>query len=170
MLEIALSGEDDWPEDTDWSALAAKAVKAAVRETPCAFLADMHMRVELSIRLSNDDEVQSLNRDYREKDTPTNVLSFPMMDADDIDALAQADAEESLLGDIILAKGVCVREAADKGIAVENHAAHLIVHGTLHLLGYDHMIDEEAEAMEAIEVRALSRIDIADPYAPTTGE
>jgi probable rRNA maturation factor len=70
-----------------------------------------------------------------------------------------------LLGDIVLARGVCVAEAADKGIAVEDHAAHLIVHGTLHLLGYDHLEDGEASDMEAREVRALARIGIADPYA-----
>ena len=70
-----------------------------------------------------------------------------------------------MLGDIVLARGICAAEAADKGIAIEQHASHLLVHGTLHLLGYDHHDDRAAEDMEAREVRALARLGIADPYA-----
>jgi probable rRNA maturation factor len=78
---------------------------------------------------------------------------------------ADDNGPELMLGDVILARGVCVAEAADKGIPLEIHAAHLMVHGTLHLLGYDHMDDDSAADMEAREARALARLGIADPYA-----
>jgi probable rRNA maturation factor len=95
----------------------------------------------------------------------TNVLSFPMIQPDLIDTVSQnSDDGELLLGDIVLAHGVCVAEAAERGIPVEAHATHLLVHGTLHLLGYDHLGDDEAEAMEEIERQALASLGIADPY------
>ena len=98
----------------------------------------------MSVRLTGDDEVRALNAQWRGKDKPTNVLSFPMAER----RRARADRDdgpELMLGDIVLARGVCAAEAADKGVALEDHAAHLIVHGTLHLLGYDHDDDDDAE-------------------------
>jgi probable rRNA maturation factor len=110
--------------------------------------------------------VQTLNREYRQKDKPTNVLSFPMVQADLLDSLSEGDDGETLLGDIVLAHGVTASEAAEKGVTIEEHATHLIVHGTLHLLGYDHEQGEaEADAMEEIERAALAGLGIADPYA-----
>ena len=110
------------------------------------------------MRLTSDDEVRHLNAQYRGKDKPTNVLSFPMVQPDLLDTVSQnSDDGELLLGDIVLAHGVCAAEAAERGIAVETHATHLIVHGTLHLLGYDHEDDDEAEGMEAIERRRAGR-------------
>jgi len=109
--------------------------------------------------------VQTLNAQYRQKDKPTNVLSFPMVQADLLDTIGQnSDDGEVLLGDIVLAYGVCASEAAEKNISIEHHATHLIVHGTLHLLGYDHMEDHEAEAMERIEIDALGSLGLEDPY------
>src|SRR5690606_37362135 len=105
------------------------------------------------------------NASYRDKDKPTNVLSFPMVQPDLLGGLNNSDDGEVLLGDIILAHGVCTREAADKDVLPATHASHLIVHGTLHLLGFDHIDDGEAEAMEEIERAALATIGIADPYA-----
>ena len=90
-----------------------------------------------------------------------------MAEADELDDAA-ADGPELMLGDIVLARGVCAAEAADKAISIEQHASHLMVHGTLHLLGYDHHDDEAAADMEAREVRALARLGIADPYARGT--
>ena len=119
--------------------------------------------VELSVRLASDDEVRSLNAEWRRKDKPTNVLSFPMAELYELEQ-SDEDGPTIMLGDLILAHGVCEREAAEKGISVEQHATHLVVHGTLHLLGYDHEADRDAVDMEEREVRALSRLGIANPY------
>ena len=164
MIEIALSREDPWP-DLDWDALAARAARAAVERTPHGDLLTTPALVEVSVRLAPDAEVHALNKQYRGQDKPTNVLSFPMIQPDLLETVAQnSDDGELLLGDIVLAHGVCAREAADRGIALADHAAHLVVHGMLHLLGYDHGSDEEAERMERIERDALSSLGLPDPY------
>jgi len=164
MIEVAVAREDGWPEEFDWDALAERAVAAALEASPYGWIASGGFLTEISVRLTDDEEVRILNRDYRGKDKPTNVLSFPMVPRDMIEGLANSDDGEVLLGDIVLADGVCAREAGEKGIAVEAHATHLIVHGLLHLLGYDHEGDAEAEAMEAIERAALASLGIDDPY------
>jgi len=163
MLELAVDSDEEWDSSSGWEALVRSAAEAAIAESAFPQLATAERVVELSVRLTSDGEVRSLNSQWRGKDKPTNVLSFPMQEPDDL-AAASVAGPELLLGDIVLARGVCVAEAADKGIGVEDHAAHLIVHGTLHLLGYDHHEDGEAADMEAREVRALRRIGIADPY------
>ena len=141
-------------------------MRGAIGATPFGTLLTTPAMVEVSIRLTSDEEVHALNNQYRGKDKPTNVLSFPMVQPDLIDTVSQnSDDGEVLLGDIVLAHGVCVAEAAERGISAEDHASHLIVHGTLHLLGYDHMSDDEGDAMEAIERDALATLGIADPYA-----
>lgn len=154
-----------WGEEALWESRATEAVAAALAATPHADLATMAAAVEVSIRLTEDAEVQVLNRDYRQKDKPTNVLSFPMVQPDLIDGLANSDDGEILLGDIVLARETCEREAAEREVTVEAHATHLIVHGTLHLLGYDHMRDDEAEAMESLERQVMARLGLHDPYA-----
>lgn len=164
MITVELSREDPWPTG-DWDLLAVRAIRTAITRTPHGALADTPAAVEVSVRLTSDEEVRHLNGQYRHKDKPTNVLSFPMVQPDLIDTVSQnSDDGELLLGDIVLAHGVCAAEAAERGISVETHATHLIVHGTLHLLGYDHMDDDEADGMEAIEVAALADLGIADPY------
>jgi probable rRNA maturation factor len=164
MLEVAVQREPGWPEDIDWDELGLQAVDAALKVTPHAEILAAAYVAEVSVRLTDDDEVQALNRQYRQKDKPTNVLSFPMVQDDLFDGLANSDDGEVLLGDIILALGVCEREAAEKGVTTAEHATHLIVHGTLHLMGYDHLEDDEAEAMEDLERAALKTLGIADPY------
>lgn len=165
MLEIALTREDPWA-DIDWDDLAARAARAAIERTPHGELLTSAAAVEVSVRLTSDDEVHTLNRQYRQKDKPTNVLSFPMVQMDLLDGLNNGDDGEVLLGDIVLAHGVTAAEAADKGASLEDHATHLIVHGLLHLLGYDHEQGEaEAEHMEELERAALGTLGIADPYA-----
>lgn len=163
MIEVAILPEEGWGGDVDWSALAYQAVIAAIRQSPYAPIADAAM-IEVSVKFADDAEVHSLNASYRGKDKPTNVLSFPMVQPDLLDGLANTDDGEVLLGDIILAAGVCEAEAAEKGVSVSTHATHLIVHGTLHLLGFDHMDDAEAEGMEAMERAALATLGISDPY------
>jgi probable rRNA maturation factor len=165
VIAIELAREDPWPETTHWAALARKAVATAIARTPHGPLADVVATIEISLRLTTDDEVRVLNRDYRHKDKPTNVLSFPMVQPDLLETVSEnSDDGEVLLGDIVLAHGMCEREAAEKGVSTEDHAAHLIIHGTLHLLGYDHIDDREAEHMEAIERTAMADLGLADPY------
>ena len=163
MLEIALDADEEWDSSRSWEPLVRSAAEAAVAESAFPQLNSSERPVELSVRLTNDQEIRSLNAQWRGKDKATNVLSFPMAEEDDLQQ-AKVSGPEILLGDIVLAGGVCVAEAADKGLSVEDHAAHLIVHGTLHLLGYDHHDDADAEDMEAREVRALARLGIANPY------
>ena len=107
---------------------------------------------EISLVLTNDASIRRLNRDYRGKDKPTNVLSFPTIEA------------PGLLGDIVLARETILREAEDKGVSFKHHFTHLIIHGLLHLLGHDHQTEAEAEKMEAIEIAALAKLGIANPY------
>lgn len=173
MIAVAVQRADRWPEAIDWDDLALKAVTQAIRQTPHGDMAKEAVTLEISIKLTGNDEVQSLNAAYRSKDKPTNVLSFPMVQPDMLGALANSDDGEVLLGDIVLALGVCQSEAEEKRISVEDHATHLIVHGMLHLLGYDHETGEaEADAMEAMERSALAALGIANPYqsAVTTNE
>jgi probable rRNA maturation factor len=163
MIEIAIEASEEWDSSTGWEALVRKAAEAAVAESAFPQLASGKRAVELSVRLTSDEDVRALNAEWRGKDKATNVLSFPLADPADF-RQANVAGPELLLGDIVLARGVCVEEAAEKRVRVEDHAAHLVVHGTLHLLGYDHHDDGAAEDMEAREVRALARIGIADPY------
>jgi probable rRNA maturation factor len=164
MILVEADVSEEWDSSTGWAQLAEAAVRAAVAESGVDLLVDEGAAVEVSVRFTGDEEVRALNARWRGKDNPTNVLSFPMIEAGQIPSLADAPGE-LLLGDVVLARGVCVREAAEKGVSVSDHAAHLIVHGTLHLLGCDHEEGEaEAEAMEAAERRALARLGVADPY------
>lgn len=155
---------ETWPT-FDWESLAAAAVRAALAESPHGHLADGPLNVEVSIRLTDDAEVHTLNRQYRHKDKPTNVLSFPMVQPDLIDNLANSDDGEVLLGDIVLAFETTAREAAEKAWPLTDYAQHLIVHGLLHLLGYDHELGEsQANAMEALESAACTALGLPEPY------
>ncbi|MGD9810959.1 MAG: rRNA maturation RNase YbeY [Sphingobium sp.] len=170
MLEVVLLEEKDWGKDNDWGALVRRAVDTAFAQTPFDELRRKAVSVEISVKLGDDEEVRTLNANYRQKDKPTNVLSFPMVQPDLLETLDMGDDGETLLGDIVLARETCIREAEDKGIALADHMTHLVIHGTLHLLGYDHMVEHEADAMEAMETRALAALGIADPYAEETGD
>ncbi len=155
---------EDWPAG-EWEALAervAEAVQGVTEELA-------NPRLSVSLLFTNDAEVHTLNREWRDRDKPTNVLSFPMLARDDLLALSDEGPPE-MLGDLALAHETCAREAADKGISVEHHTAHLITHGLLHLAGYDHETsDEDADTMESLEIAILAKMGIADPYAtPST--
>jgi probable rRNA maturation factor len=163
MLEIDIESDEEWDSSTDWSLLVRRAAESALAESAFPRLAKGPRPVEISVRLTSDEEVRALNSEWRGKNKPTNVLSFPMTEADEL-ANTDKAGPELMLGDIVLARGVCEREAAEKAVPVETHATHLLVHGTLHLLGYDHLDDEEAADMESREVRALARLGIDDPY------
>ncbi len=166
MLDVGVEADAEWDSSTDWARLAEAAALAAIAESRFPSLANGLRNVELSVRLTDDEAVRALNAQWRGKDKATNVLSFPLSDAEELASFDNAaEGPELMLGDIVLARGVCVAEAADKALPIDAHAAHLLVHGTLHLLGYDHGDNGAAEDMEAREVRALARLGIADPYA-----
>jgi len=147
----------------DAEPLVRSAALAAWAGLPAAVRPDAP--AELSVVLSDDAAVRVLNRDFRGRDKPTNVLSFANLD----DAVApHAPDEPVLLGDVVLALETVLREASEQGKAPGDHLSHLTVHGVLHLLGYDHGADAEAETMEALERRVLAGLGIADPYAAET--
>ena len=162
-LAIILDSDPEWDSNKGWDELARSAATAAIAESAFPQLGQGPRAVEISVRLASDAELRQLNAQWRGKDKPTNVLSFPMADGAELTAAIRGP--ELMLGDIIMAHGVCAAEAEAKSVPIERHAAHLMVHGTLHLLGYDHGDDGAAADMEAREVRALARIGIADPYA-----
>ena len=163
-LDIDIDSDPEWDSSTRWDALVRTAAEAAIATSAFPQLAQSERPVELSVRLTGDEEVRTLNASWRGKDKPTNVLSFPQIEPAELSNVG-SDGPELMLGDLVLARGVCEREAAEKAIPMESHAAHLIVHGTLHLLGYDHQDDSSAEDMESREVRALALLGIADPYS-----
>jgi len=113
-------------------------------------------RQELTIRITEQEEIHALNRTYREKDKPTNVLSFPFESIPGID--------DETLGDIVICKSVVESEANEQNVPTEAHWAHLVIHGILHLCGYDHISDEEADQMETLETSVLSDLGYANPY------
>jgi len=160
-VELEIDIEQPWPAGA-WEELAERSAAALARVAPEL----ANPRLSASLLFTSDAEVHALNRQWRERDKPTDVLSFPMLERDDLLELAPEGPPE-LLGDIALAFETCAREAADKAVPLEHHAAHLIVHGLLHLAAYDHELGpEQAEAMEALEVKALALIGVADPYEP----
>lgn len=160
MLTLEIDIDAPWPDATDWAALAERAGGALVQVAPEL----ANDRLLVSLLFADDLAVHELNREWREKDKPTNVLSFPMLTREDLLALG-ADGPPEMLGDIALALETCAREAAEKSISLADHAAHLIIHGLLHLAGHDHETSaEDASNMEALEIKALALIGIADPY------
>lgn len=155
--------------DPDWTGTAHALVVASVAATPWAWLLDHPVAAELALELADDARVRTLNQGWRGQDKPTNVLSFPQIDNDAaglLDHLSRPGAIPTtvLLGDIILAYETIAREARQQGKRMGDHAAHLIVHGTLHVLGYDHLTNSDADAMEALERGILAGFGIADPY------
>jgi probable rRNA maturation factor len=159
-VDLDLAIEAPWPGPTDWADLAERASEAAAQVAPELD----NPRLTASLLFADDAEVRTLNREWRAKDKPTNVLSFPMLDRDELIDLPTEGPPE-LIGDISLAHETCAREAAEKGVTLDAHATHLIVHGMLHLAGLDHEISPaDAAAMEALEIKALALMGIADPY------
>ena len=119
---------------------------------------------ELTVTLSHDSKIQILNKHYREKNKPTNVLSFPMFD--DISEIP-ANAGQVPIGDIIIAFETIKREAIEQNKTLPDHFTHMLIHGFLHLLGYDHMNDKDAKSMESLEIKILKKLGINNPYLST---
>ena len=163
-LDIDIDADPEWDSSTDWAVLVRAAAESAIAQSAFPQIATGSRKIELSVRLTGDETVRLLNAEWRGKDKPTNVLSFPLAQPEELEH-SSSPGPELMLGDIVLAHGVCSREATEKKISIERHASHLLVHGTLHLLGYDHQKDDEAVEMENRETRALALLGIADPYA-----
>lgn len=144
----------EWPPEEELAAIVARAAEATVAETGVL----PPDGCELGIIFTDDDEIAVLNAEWRGKEKPTNVLSFPS------GMPSPAGQLPLLLGDIVLAFKTITAEAALDGKSFEHHLTHLMVHGILHLLGHDHEHEDEAEDMEALERRVLARLAISDPY------
>jgi probable rRNA maturation factor len=152
-LDLAVEA-GDWPDKSMLEGLARDAIGAALAEVGLEA-----GRTELNIVFSDDANIRSLNAQWRGKDKPTNVLSFPAFSP------KRAAPLPPMLGDIVLAAETVRRESVLEDKPLEHHITHLILHGFLHLLGYDHETDADAEEMESVERRALARLSIPDPYA-----
>ncbi len=146
-LQFALDNPDPaLPDEATITTWAHAALSAARHEIDS----------EITVRFVESAEIQTLNREYRHIDKPTNILSFPFE--------CPPEVQLPLLGDLIICPEVLHREAAEQGKSVTEHCAHLIVHGCLHLLGYDHITDDEAAVMEALETQIVMTLGFADPY------
>jgi probable rRNA maturation factor len=147
----------DWPQEEVLTAWFDAAVSAAVSATGVNLSLG-----EVSVVLTDDARMRAINREHRGQDKPTNVLSFPALDREGLARLA--GKHPFLLGDLVFALPTVKREADAGQISLHHHMSHLIVHGFLHLLGYDHEQDDQADAMQALETRILATLGIADPY------
>ncbi len=163
-------------EDDNWAKIlvVSEAQCVSLLDLVCKYLADSKIETRYNwggldkpmtvvLALSNANEIRKLNADFRGKDQPTNVLSFANIDADDFEEVIENE-EVVALGDIIMAWEVLQAEAKEKNISIADHFWHLLVHGILHLLGFDHQNDEEAEVMEGIEIAVLKQLNIDNPY------
>ena len=166
MIEVEAVVEDQrWSALGDLDALARRAAEAAMsvaaRDAATEVAAGAPTeRAEIAVLFADDDALRHLNRTWRGKDQPTNVLSFPAA----VPGGAPADSGGRHLGDVALGYETVLREAEADGKSLADHVTHLIVHGTLHLLGQDHEAEAEAEIMEALERQALARLGVQDPY------
>ncbi|MEE9375367.1 MAG: rRNA maturation RNase YbeY [Rhizobiaceae bacterium] len=153
MIEIDVaSNGGDWAEGDELQALSQNAIEAAIPHLETK----LPEGAEVSLLFTDDTQMQKLNKDWREQDKPTNVLSFSANEG--------GGPITPLLGDIIFAFETVTREADEQNKLFEHHLTHLIIHGFLHLLGYDHIEDHEAEQMEGLETKILSNLKIDDPY------
>lgn len=146
-------------EDPAWTEALPQAEILARGAALAALDKEEAAHEDVTILLTDDESVRELNARFRGQDKPTNVLSFPA-----------PDNPQRFAGDIALAYGVCAREAAEQGKSLAQHLQHLTVHGVLHLLGYDHIGDDEAEVMEDLERAVLAELGVPDPYAAGEGE
>ena len=157
-LDAVFSGS--WPANEELVEYANKAATAVEEVAPEL----ANERLQVSLLFTDNKQIHALNREWRDRDKPTNVLSFPMLEREQLLAL-DSDGPPVMLGDIALAMETVGLEAIQKNILPEIHILHLIIHGLLHLAGHDHVhSDEEAEAMEALEIVALAKMGIPDPY------
>ncbi|MBO3758814.1 rRNA maturation RNase YbeY [Ciceribacter sp. L1K22] len=160
-LDLQIAVEDDgWPEEASLRALGERVLATALR-----YLVESERQPlpkqppELSLVFTDDASIREINSEWRGQDKPTNVLSFPAF------PLQPGKMPGPMLGDIVMARETLEREAEELEKTFDEHLSHLLVHGFLHLFGYDHMNDEEASVMEGLETRILAQLGLSDPYA-----
>ncbi len=157
IIEVSLQ-EPEWEKIKDIEKIIHQAVERTLN-TAMMPKTTINRDLEVSIVLANDDLIQVLNREYREKNTPTNVLTFATLDSEEIPTDGVLN-----LGDIILSFQTIQREAQEQGKFVLDHVKHMTIHGVLHLLGYDHINDDEANDMETLEISILTGLGVQNPY------
>lgn len=156
IIDVLIDDERWHSENVDWETLLSEII------SDCLTALEFAATAEISISLANDDVITPLNRDYRGKDSATNSLSFPCYEQDNIPAVPSPMPLP--LGDIIIAYDTMHREAIEQEKSFTNHVIHITIHGLLHLLGYDHIREEEAEEMESLEISLLEKFNIGNPY------
>lgn len=148
---------DSWHSEEDWSAFFAPIFQGVLS------ILNISKSMEVSVLLTNDPNIKKMNNIFRKKDKPTNVLSFPQLSAHDL-AHIKALQEPILLGDIAMSFETIKKESTEQNKLFMNHLTHLFIHSTLHLLGYDHIHEDEANTMEKLETHILSNLNISNPY------
>lgn len=151
--QITVDNEELIPSVEQMQLWAQTAFELATYNKDCAFTA----------RFTTPEEVHSLNKQYRNVDRPTNILSFPFEAPEDLPEEALED-ECEYLGDLVICMDILQKEAQEQNKSLIEHCAHLIIHGCLHLLGFDHITDEEAQEMEGLEIKILAKLGYANPY------
>ncbi|MBL4784913.1 MAG: rRNA maturation RNase YbeY [Cohaesibacteraceae bacterium] len=159
VIDVQVNKDHIWTSADKLQSLCDKLVPLALHHARNAHRFAVQDVLEASFLFTNDTRVQSLNKTYRGQDSPTNVLSFPLDD--------DAEILGPMLGDIVLSGETLVREVETLELTFDDHLSHLIIHGFLHLLGYDHIEDDEAEVMESLEIEILAEFGIGNPYSET---
>jgi probable rRNA maturation factor len=153
-----------WKTQPNISAQIKSLIKQIVPQTPLATI----KKIEISILLTNDKQIQELNKNYRHKDKPTNVLSFPLLDGKKIKNgnLKKLDLNRDYLalGDIVITYETILKEAKEQNKTFQNHLTHLLIHSLLHLIGFDHEKEKDAKIMEELEIKILANLGINNPY------
>ena len=161
-LDVLIDVDDErwleWHSADQWHILLHKIIQQVLNDL------NVLIKVEVSILLTNDDEIQRLNQEFRNKDKPTNVLSFPNLTEDELLNANRNSPHPYLLGDLALSFETILKESLAEKKTFLDHFNHLVVHGMLHILGYDHETDDEAESMQEKEIMILNTLNINNPY------
>jgi probable rRNA maturation factor len=157
-----------WKTDSSISKKIKSLIKEIVPQTPLKSLSKNIKEIEISVLLTNDEQIQELNKNYRQKDQPTNVLSFPMLNGEEIKNgdLSKLEALDDclVLGDIVISYQTILRESEEQKKDFDHHLTHLLVHSLLHLIGFDHIDEDDAKIMEDLEIEVLHEVGIDNPY------